>query len=44
MGGNGKLQVIPISLFPNNPTADPTSAPEIVDNKTNVPEAVTQMV
>ena len=44
MGGVGKLQVIPISLFPNNPSADPTSAPEIVDNKTNVPEAVTQMV
>jgi capsid portal protein len=44
MGGVGKLQVIPISLFPNNPAADPTSAPEIVDNKTNVPEAVTQMV
>ena len=43
MGGVGKLQVIPISLFPDNPAADPTSAPEIVDNKTNVPEAVTQM-
>jgi hypothetical protein len=43
MGGVGKLQVIPISLFPNNPLADPTSAPEIVDNKTNIPEAVTQM-
>lgn len=44
MGGKGKLQVIPISLFPNNPLADPTSAPEVVDNKTNTPEAVTQMV
>ena len=44
MGGVGKLQVIPISLFPNNPAADPTSAPEVVDNKTNTPEAVTQMV
>jgi len=43
MGGIGKLQVIPISLFPNNPLADPTSAPEVVDNKTNTPEAVTQM-
>ena len=44
MGGNGELQVIPISLFPNNSVGDPTSAPEVVDNKTNSPEAVTQMV
>jgi len=44
MGGKGQLKVVPISLFPDNPSADPTSAPEIVDNKTNVPEAVTQMV
>ena len=44
MGGKGQLQVVPITLFPNLPQNDPTSAPELVDNKTNTPEAVTQMV
>lgn len=43
MGGTENLQVVPISLFPNLPQNDPTSAPEVVDNKTNTPEVVTQV-
>lgn len=39
MGKRGKLQVIPISLFPNQ-EGDPTSAPELVDNKSNEPQPV----
>jgi capsid portal protein len=39
MGKRGKLQVIPISLFPNQ-EGDPTSAPELVDNKINEPQPV----
>jgi hypothetical protein len=44
MGNPGKLVVIPISLFPEQVQLDPTSAPELVDNKTNEPTAVEALV
>jgi len=44
MGNPGKLQVIPISLFPEQANVDPTSAPELVDNKTNEPQAVEAVI
>jgi hypothetical protein len=44
MGNPGKLQVIPISLFPEQANIDPTSAPELVDNKTNEPKAVEAII
>jgi hypothetical protein len=44
MGNPGKLQVIPISLFPEQANVDPTSAPELVDNKTNEPTPVEAVI
>ena len=40
MGGKGELEVIPISLFPDQINVDPTSAPELVDTKSNEPTPV----
>lgn len=42
MGHQGVLKVIPVALFPDQ-VGDPTSAPELVDNKSNEPTAVEPM-
>jgi capsid portal protein len=44
MGGQGTLEVVPISLFPNQANLDPTTAPELVDNKSNEPTATEALV
>jgi hypothetical protein len=44
MGGQGTLEVVPITLFPNQANLDPTTAPELVDNKSNEPTATEALV